>query len=875
MTTPSQVEAVFFAALEKTTAERAGYLDHACGDDVELRRRVERLLEAHAQSDGFLDRPVVDRNRVTSHDTAEDTGGFALSSDPEMVAGECLEWRGAVETIADEGEDEEDNPLDVLQLSEMPGSLGRLAHYEVLEVLGKGSFGTVVKAFDVELHRFVAIKLLSPLLAAISAPRKRFLREARSTAAIRHQNVIAVHAVGSQPFPYLVMEYIAGQTLQEKLDATGPLKLSEVLTIGQQVAGGLAAAHAMGLLHRDIKPSNILLEDDGDRVKIVDFGLARAANDASITRSGLIAGTPMYMAPEQALGEVIDHRADLFSLGSVLYVMCSGRPPFRAANTLAVLKRVAEDTPRPIREIVPEVPEWLCDMVARLQAKEPADRFASAREVSDRLARLLADLHRLGDVSSTSEVSPAAVGNLPPPKGHPEPSPAIRRRNVRRLLRVGVAAAALTLIGGLGLTEATGFTDFHSTVIRVFSPEGTLVVEVDDPGVSVKIDGPEIVLTGTGVKEIRLKPGTYKVKTSKDGKLVRQDLVTVTRNGRQPVRVGLEPPPSATTVADASEWERSLVALPAIEQVKAVVARLKALNPGFDGKVEPTVENGVVTGFGFRSEYVGDISPVRGLTGLRSFSVAGDFRRKGLLMDLSPLKGLPLKSLVCNDLPVFDLSPLQGMSLTAIKIENIRVTDLTPLKGMPLRRLHACYSPVADLTPLAGMPLEFLDIHGTKAPDLSPLRGLSLKSLDCSWMGVSDLRPLVGMPLERLSCAGNPLSDLSPLKGMKLSFFQCNDSQVADFSPLKGMELTHLNCHLSKVSDLAPLQGMPLRVLTCESTRVTDISPLKDMPLTKLELDFKPERDKPILRAIPTLETINGKPAAQFWEHVDARGKLH
>ena len=192
--------------------------------------------------------------------------------------------------------------------------------------------------------------------------------------------------------------------MQQKLDATGPLEVTEVLRIGRQIADGLAAAHAMGLIHRDIKPGNILLEDGVEHVKITDFGLARAADDASITQTGFIAGTPMYMAPEQAQGETIDQRADLFSLGSVLYAMCTGRPPFRAANTLAVLKRVVEDTPRPIREIIPEIPEWLCELIAKLHAKNPADRFASAREVADLLARRLAELQGPGHVPAVPDV---------------------------------------------------------------------------------------------------------------------------------------------------------------------------------------------------------------------------------------------------------------------------------------------------------------------------------------------------------------------------------------------------------------------------------------------------------------------------------------
>src|SRR5206468_2398163 len=195
-------------------------------------------------------------------------------------------------------------------------------------------------------------------LAATSPARKRFVREARSSAKVRHENVVQVYAVEEQPLPYLVMEFIPGETLQQRLDRTGPLETPEVLRLGRQIAEGLAAAHATGLIHRDIKPGNVLLEGGAnERVKITDFGLARAADDASMTQSGVVAGTPMYMAPEQAQGETLDQRADLFSLGSVLYVMASGRPPFRAATTFAVLKRVVEEDARPITDLIPETPQ--------------------------------------------------------------------------------------------------------------------------------------------------------------------------------------------------------------------------------------------------------------------------------------------------------------------------------------------------------------------------------------------------------------------------------------------------------------------------------------------------------------------------------------
>src|SRR5262249_51993896 len=152
--------------------------------------------------------------------------------------------------------------------------------------------------------------------------------------------------------------------------------------------------HAQGLVHRDVKPANILLENGIERVKITDFGLARTGDDASLSDSGVIAGTPQYMAPEQANGESIDSRADLFSLGSVLYAMATGRPPFRAETNMAVLRRVCEDQPRPIREINADIPEWLAAIVAKLHAKDPSGRFQTAAEVADLLGRCLAYLER-------------------------------------------------------------------------------------------------------------------------------------------------------------------------------------------------------------------------------------------------------------------------------------------------------------------------------------------------------------------------------------------------------------------------------------------------------------------------------------------------
>src|SRR5262249_12858393 len=189
-----------------------------------------------------------------------------------------------------------DDVLNALGPTDDPHMLGRLGPYEIAGVVGRGGMGVVLKALDPALNRYVAIKVLAPQLATSGAARQRFAREARAAASVVHENVVAIHAVAdSGTLPYFVMPYLRGASLQKRLDAGGPLGASEILRVSIQIAAGLSAAHAQGLVHRDIKPANILLEDGVERLKITDFGLARAADDASLTRTGVIAGTPQFM----------------------------------------------------------------------------------------------------------------------------------------------------------------------------------------------------------------------------------------------------------------------------------------------------------------------------------------------------------------------------------------------------------------------------------------------------------------------------------------------------------------------------------------------------------------------------------------------------
>lgn len=364
---PHSVEGIFLMALQAAPEQREQLLRDACDD--ETYERVRTLLDAYEDSGSFLDVPI----------------GGPRSQDRV--------------------------PLDFLAPASKPGTLGKIGSYDVLNMIGHGGMGIVLRAFDPKLRRVVAIKVLRPALALDINARRRFLREARAAAAVSHPHVVTIHAVedgSDEPStmpPYLVMECVVGQSLQEKLHSVGSLQVDETLRIAGQIAQGLAAAHQQGLVHRDIKPANILLENGVERVKITDFGLARAMDDIEVTHTGAISGTPQYMSPEQATGERVDQRSDAFSLGCVMYAMCTGHSPFRAETFAHIIKRVTQDTPRPISEQNHEIPTWLSALIERLLIKDPNQRLAEMPRLAQLLERHLAQWSQATPTASHSALN--------------------------------------------------------------------------------------------------------------------------------------------------------------------------------------------------------------------------------------------------------------------------------------------------------------------------------------------------------------------------------------------------------------------------------------------------------------------------------------
>lgn len=326
-----------------------------------------------------------------------------LQSEREAEQTPCAATQGPAAPLPDSsteteeyGVPEEKFDRSVLEPSENQAALGRLGKYEVLSILGVGGMGVVLRGIDTDLRRAVAIKLLNRQLSSSPVARRRFLREARAAAAINHANVVTIFSVEEfSNSPLIVMELVSGCTLRERLQQTGRLGPLEILRISAQVAAGLAAAHAQGVIHRDVKPGNILLEEQLERVKLTDFGVARAATDnVDLTSHGLAVGTPGYMAPEQVRGQAVDARADLFGLGCAMYAMVAGHSPFHGHNSWAIAQRVVDFEPPPLHELDPAVPRFLADIVQRLLRKNPDERFQSAAEVMDLLYRHLAALHQ-------------------------------------------------------------------------------------------------------------------------------------------------------------------------------------------------------------------------------------------------------------------------------------------------------------------------------------------------------------------------------------------------------------------------------------------------------------------------------------------------
>ncbi|MBX3397146.1 MAG: protein kinase [Gemmataceae bacterium] len=439
-----------------------------------------------------------------------------------------------------------DGTGDFLRPPQKPDEIGRLGPYRVLDTLGQGGMGLVYRAEDEKLRRTVALKVMLPKFAASPQAAQRFLREARLQAAVEHDHVVPIYqADEADGIPFIAMPLLKGRTLADALKATPRLPASEALRIGREIAEGLAAAHATGLIHRDIKPANVWLEGDRRRVKILDFGLARAESsgeaETHITQEGAIVGTPAYMSPEQAAADELDPRTDLFSLGVVLYQMATGHLPFHGRNVTAVLTALTTKNPEAPRQHAPDLPPALDGLILKLLEKDRRNRPPSAQAVVDAIKLIEAGFDRAYEVVPVA--APAVVAA-------PDPStefafeedertqfvskevPAPAKRAPRWPWIAG--AAALVLILGIAVSQLLS------------KPKGTLVVDATDADLEVIVRrGDATVIAASRGREFPLAPGvgySLDIANRKDTHEIAPERFEIRPNARTTVQVRMAKP---------------------------------------------------------------------------------------------------------------------------------------------------------------------------------------------------------------------------------------------------------------------------------------------------------------------------------------------
>ena len=380
-----------------------------------------------------------------------------------------------------------DDKFDFLSPPVELDELGRLAHYRVLKVLGKGGMGTVFMAEDTRLHRVVALKVMLPSIAKKAVARQRFIHEARATAAIEHDHIVTIYEVNeANDIPYLAMQVLKGMTLDDWLRAGKTLNVPQIMRIGKEIAKGLAAAHASKLIHRDIKPSNIWLDAaNKGRVKILDFGLARPTNEEThLTQEGIIIGTPAFMSPEQARGQNVNERCDLFSLGCVLYRLCAGKLAFSGKDAMSMLLAITSDPAPPLQSLNADVPAAFAKLTHQMLEKKPEDRPESAKFVVQAIQDIERDWIASGKTSAMRPVSETtAILNKEPPLDPALEESAISELELQDTQIPGVkpkGGGRGWLFAGLGAALAAVLSILCCFGVVVATDQGEIKISADD-----------------------------------------------------------------------------------------------------------------------------------------------------------------------------------------------------------------------------------------------------------------------------------------------------------------------------------------------------------------------------------------------------------
>lgn len=609
---------------------------------------------------------------------------------------------------------------------------GLLEQFDVLELLGRGGMGAVYKARQRSLDRPVAVKVLPLGRGRDPGFAERFAREAKALASLNHPGIVTIHDFGEAgDFCYFVMEFVEGRDLHRVLES-GPMLAADVFRTILPICEAVQHAHDRGIVHRDIKPANIIL-DKSDTPKMADFGLAKILDpesaDVPLTMSDRAMGTPVYMAPEQRdKSAAVDHRADVYSLGVVIYEMLTGALPvgnFRPLSSIEGLDRAIDAVVLKAMDTDPRrryqaVSEMLTDMRRAVNALPPGNaETARGRTVGSRIALCLFWATILGAI-----IIPAILLH--------------RHRPPQDVTQFG-ANYYKVFLGNIGWHEAKRKCESMGGYLAIVGSreEDEFLASLSRSHVWIgasdeQEEGSWTWLDGTPVEYANWDSDEpNNAKNPKTGQ--RENYLMMSKYGKwndlsadSPIIHGF-----------ICEWDAGKHPGPfQISSPEELHDAFRKVNPDYEGNADIETEDGVIVAV--------NILHTR-------------------ITDLTPLRGMRLRRLHMPWSQVTDISPLHGMHLEVLELSRSSVSDLAPLAGMPLRELRVDGTRVKDLTPLHGMKLTYLDISHTPVTDISPLTGMPLTELHMSCTSVTDLSPLKQMPLKTIGMLDIPVTDLGPL----------------------------------------------------------------------------------------------------------------
>lgn len=662
-----------------------------------------------------------------------------------------------------------------------------ISEFQILSKLGQGGMGTVYLARQSSLNRSVAIKILPTHLAEDETFIQRFRREGTAAASFSHPDIVQVFAAGEfNGVHYIAMEYVDGESLQKRLSREGRIPPTEALAIAVHVAQALSYAWQKAqLIHRDIKPSNILISNEG-HVKLADLGMVKCLSDdaSQLTSTGSALGTPYYVSPEQARARPdIDFRADIYSLGCTLYHMLTGQTPYEGGDSVAVILKQVSDPPPNILEIMPDCPPTVAMLLNKMLAKDRDQRQQSYDEL---IAEMFAAHDQIPQqpvsvpkprsqkwnyAVAASAIIIAIAGTLVwspwknstsrqlqvklPAKTEQRPQNAAAALSRTDVSKAEIALSSSAFDKPVGNTAPSAQPQSSAkTSDRSNSPSSRTPTDMEGSTLPSKSAAtlPIIVQQPPLVAAANTNHGTVATHPEQSHLTAVTAASTPIRNVDDPVRTApdanknvhpvrpVSAPSTESRVTDnETAFLKSVAALPPEQQVTRVMARIKELNPQFDGKEQHRIENSAVTELAFSTAGVTNIVPINALKWLKKLSITpSGTNQTGTISDLTPLQGLPLTWLWCHQNPISDLSPLRGMPLTVLSCGGTQIKDLAPLAGMKLTVLSFNDTEVADLAPLEGMPLTVLWCNNTKVTDLSLLKTMPLQELKCNFVAERD-----------------------------------------------------------------------------------------------------------------------------------------